>query len=397
MKMGIIALMWVSKARLSRIVSNEQNISQAKGLKMSYWYLWMTCLLTLIGTGSANGETTAELQSFILAGMKTERHMVKTGIFDAKGRFSVSDPGQPEASGTLVVNGFFDAQAAKFRSDAIRPGRSIASGRAQWDAILRKVVVTPDLSLFYNEDFTRLEIHQPGIENIDSMPDTGGFIDIRGLGIDSFRQLFKNRTIDESFTSLEEMPATECVEEGKGVYRIAWITTPKDRRLTIWVDAENGFTPIRLQWQHAKVFGSVDEWLDPFETQEVGWRKVENVWVPTSYRAISHIPIPLRGRGDENPPPTRSFQYDLSINWKSVNNPLDDSLFQYEAMDLPVGTAIVDTRSGDRERLGVTGIDPGPPISLESRGRSPWLWILVAGNILFLFGIVAYFLRRKNR
>ncbi|PQO27621.1 hypothetical protein C5Y96_19025 [Blastopirellula marina] len=347
------------------------------------------------------GETTAELQQFIIAGMRTERQQLKSGAYTANGKFSVKEPGSPAVSGEMSLKGFFDATQDKFRSDSKRPARTMPSADAKdkWNATSRKVVSTPDMSLFYNENFDRLEVHQPGVLELSSMPNTEGYLDVRVLGITSFSHLFKNRTIHDSFSELEKAPASECIDEGEGIYRIVWITGPEDRRFTIWVDTQNGFTPIRLQWQFYKI-GSSGEWLDPFEVHEIGWRQSSSEWVPTSYRMNTQIALPSRSKPDKlenGTPATREIHYDLSFNWKSINEPLDDTLFEYESMELPVGTSLVDARSGDRERLGTTGVASGQPTAPEVRTRSPWVWLLVIGNVLFVIAVIAYFVARSRR
>ena len=94
---------------------------------------------------------------------------------------------------------------------------------------------------------------------------------------------------------------------------------------------------------------------------------------------------------------TRSIHYETAFDWNSVNEPVDDAQFQYESMQLPVGTGLVDVRSGDRERLGAIGVDTDGqrPFPAES-ARAPWFWLLIGGNGLLIIALAMFILFKRK-
>ncbi len=149
-----------------------------------------------------------------------------------------------------------------------------------------------------------------------------------------------------------------------------------------WVDETHGMTPIQyITLRH-------DEAKEKYmESCHVDWKEIDGVWVPASCRLQE----------------TRSgvtVTYSLTLDWKSVNKPLDPVLFTAAGLVRDENVFVVDNR------LGKPVIEPAIPIldpvaiAMAARKEAPLgsgnriLW-LIFGNAA-LFGIVFWLWRRRR-
>lgn len=95
-------------------------------------------------------------------------------------------------------------------------------------------------------------------------------------------------------------------------------------RRDIWIDPARDFVPVRMAEQFRD---DKDEWRKPHSTSSATFEKRGGVFVPTS------VIVELVMRPDGKPEHTS--RYELNLDWKSCNSPLDESLFTVEGLDLP--------------------------------------------------------------
>ena len=223
----------------------------------------------------------------------------------------------------------------------------------------------------------------------------GQYLDVRALGLYDVGGLFSGRDFDAELARIDarwEGGPVECVDEGNGIYRVAWKIAKMRLRMDIWIDSKHGYTPIRGFCRHEP--GATG---DLMETYEVTWKEVSGVWVPRSYHGSFHLPLLLRRsipRSPDHPERMEKTTYtshtevSLSLDWESVNAPVAQDYFAYDHFDLPKGTYMDDERPGGRGIFKIVGSDPRlcrchqrrPPPRGESRPRA--LMALGSGTVL---------------
>jgi hypothetical protein len=236
--------------------------------------------------------------------------------------------------------------------------------------------------------------------------DTGGYLDVRCVGLYSFGQLFKSLDIEAVCQRLLALPLElTCAEEGDGIFRLDWtskgVKRHFEKRTTRWFDIRQGFAPIRAETRIKALDLGETEWRDPYQIHEITWTQIADVSVPSSYRVFYQFALPPEKPSepsDHKPTPRyRKFTYRYTFDWESVNEPVDGAYFDYERFDLPDGTYIADARGGELRVLQVVG-DPVTVRNLSEPPTSSWHRIFfVMLNVLFIFFILALLWWRVHR
>jgi hypothetical protein len=160
-------------------------------------------------------------------------------------------------------------------------------------------------------------------------------------------------------------------------------------RRVIFVDTEQGYSPVRLE----EYFRWPDEEFDEAAFVTTVERERRNdVWVPIQCMFW-----------DEREQSKASVE--LQIEWLSVNIPLDESTFTPLGLEAPGGTLVANMRLGTdagvvEEMIPRDGKDdlPGGPLSVT--GAAPLKpskdsWLLIAINLVVVVVVVGLFLYRR--
>jgi hypothetical protein len=161
------------------------------------------------------------------------------------------------------------------------------------------------------------------------------------------------------------------VTETDGLAVILLRSQYADHRLTIDTAAQQ-FTPVEYHMSWKKGPGNS---ADGSRTSRVKWMQVNGIMVPKSFTMEFDWP-------DEK---EYAF-YNFICLWKSVNQPIDKSYFEYKSFpDIPEGTDVVDSRGpGNTARVGFwtkagivgpeddsedgpSGVDPTKPMPKTSK------------------------------
>ena len=141
------------------------------------------------------------------------------------------------------------------------------------------------------------------------------------------------------------------------------------------------FAPVRIEfWRETLSNGHVVDSARVLDGA-AEYRMIDNLWAPTKWR------VDNEGTG-----------FDWQFEWHSFNQPIDDSRFKIEGMDLPTGTVVENRILGApilESRIG-GGPQPSsdrPPPTLRRRSSS-WL---VVGNACVLIAIASVWLYRLRR
>jgi hypothetical protein len=194
--------------------------------------------------------------------------------------------------------------------------------------------------------------------------------------------LKKGEPCDGLISAYRRADATSVVRESDALVRFSWHQGKEHSEL--WVDTEKGFSPQRLQVTGTKDDGSAGS---PLFFSDVTWDKVDNVWVPTSFRI------------QEQHMATRVLSYELSIEWEKVNKEVDGKLFGARGMSLPTNTAVVDNRLTEPFVVDQIGMDANPVEyvpQLEETTTKYWLVIVNLAAVLIVTLIVIARRLRRN-
>lgn len=150
-------------------------------------------------------------------------------------------------------------------------------------------------------------------------------------------------------------------------------------RFDLWVDPAQGHQPIRYSVTQGKLT-ELDQAAHPVLKSETSWSQRGEVWVPETVDLYSRSP-----RWEE--------QFRLALVWHSVNEPVPDSWFRWEELELPKGTQVGDRSVVDGVIVPVAILgqsqqrDAAP--ARPQKTTSYWMPLVLANVILFgvLLGI----------
>jgi hypothetical protein len=369
-----------------------------------------------LSTAAAQDEPPETEGRRILEAAVQARYELRSGIFRATGSKTVKgDDTHPPLDGVpLDVFCAFDWSARKFRFDSAMPfyvqiNRQLPRTREQphldpnaprveidaFEVVRVRQARTPDYAVDWmghgDQSLNAVLIMAP--EKPFRHSDLSYPLDARAMGFLDNVSFEAGRTLDELGAVLPGQLVSHVERQADGKMRL---TTPfdiipdtdfDDSKRLIYIDVQNGHTPVRLELHEERYRR---RGLDgPSQLAEVSWIVVNGVWVPR--RFLSKLAnITSDGKVME-----QTYEYDFE--WESVNEAVPDDLFTYKTFQgLPKGTPVYDVRDG-RKKIETIGMPPpaalAPPSGISSR-----LW-LVAANLIVLaiLAVGAYVRFRRQR
>ncbi len=228
--------------------------------------------------------------------------------------------------------------------------------------------------------------------------------DPRCISFCGVRQFWGGATLsevaEEALNHLQDVAAVDTLDGGvsKIVFRYP------SSRTEIEIVESKDFAPIRFTVIQTSQNGdaggdsrsSAATQVEDFEISRVvsEWSKVDEEWVPvkleTSFRTASL---------------NQSERMDLSLDWKSINRPLDASLYSYTSFGLKPGTTVIDDRLPRDEHGGaaIIAVIQPPMAPVENSPRAQqwggifWLNISAAFLLLAFFIVWRSVVRRPSR
>ena len=312
---------------------------------------------------------------YVIGIFESGRLGIKSGRFTARRDVSmnVGERGIVEEHVTYDVAFDFDLDCLRF--DFSRVGAASRAG---------KYIARPDASLLAGGDGQSVSRYPPG-QFPDGVPDAP--FDIRNIGIADFLLLFSRPVRFPQMMSGFEL----CRGAGRlscrpahletGAYVLCEMFTASDmsERWDITLDPSRQMVPVRWErrWRTDD-----QEFHEPNAVLEVQWDQLRDIWVPVvaEYRSTT----------------TGNPQMRLEVNWLSLNEDVDPSLFQQESFSLPRGAWVIDRTQAVPV---IDDIVPGPDDPRVFPGRQPTnhgtvrVW-LVAANALILVVILLAWCRR---
>ena len=288
-------------------------------------------IVALLGTVFARSEIACglegqELADHYLAGMRNSRSQLHSGhVVGVGNRVShLGKDGATTIDNSVQINCFFDGPNLRFdrREDQILDGKSITT-------VDGKLIRTDDGVTFYFEDSG----HVIKRTAIDEYSRRIGAYDVRNLGeMSLLSELKDGRTAEWLDETLKKAQLSDVVET-EHVCEISWVYPMEhmagEIKRTIWIDADRGFTPSRLEFRLRPPGVDWDK-IPLNDRTDITWEKTSNVWIPVSFHYTG-----LYGDYEEH----------QKLGWENVNGPVPMDEFDVAGMRLPAGTIVVDRRS----------------------------------------------------
>jgi hypothetical protein len=310
---------------------------------------------------------------------KREAEVYWSGLMNSAERF---ESGVCTATGIISSGSVPLGGQHRFFLAFDRQSQSIRFDHREGDNRQTKVVRTPRETLIYGEGgiILRQAPHAP-INIADAEP-----FNIDLLGLYGFGDFSNRVTADDIYRLVSKVNLAECVHDKDGLVRLTFVMLTKEkaeRRKSIWIDPKRGYRPVRLT-NHRRESGQADYLVASRAQTE--WTEVRGAWVPVSFVALG---LPL-------------YKLELSLNWSSVNAPIEPKVFSLNDFDARAGTTIMDNRLG---RLVLDGIVAGPqqsgPQANGNRSGKSTRWIILLAVNCTLIGLIVsvqlYRLRRRNQ
>jgi hypothetical protein len=360
------------------------------------WTITHVCTFLILLASSNN--TVAEPQSqtdsgstaeMLLAGLREQRELLRQGIVRSTGKMIESGGGLEGPSSVFCA---FDMDQDLFRFDRDQPIRTKRTGAPDDSARIKQIRFAfsriQNRSMYYQDSSGSLTIQNWS----GKLPITLCPFDIRAVGL-LFSQTYRDGTpfekILDGFCKLEPH---EVVAEGNGVYRIHWLLGSGQQRRTLWVDAANGYSPIRLEVQDRRFpfTPNDDDWPAPFAVSRAEWTKMAGVWVPITFFF-------------ENRGPGNLARYEHTFLWESVNRTLPKELFTAEGLKAPKGTLVLNKLGRQTFVEKVIGVENSPFANKELLSSTPenisrsigWRLYFVIANVVVVLLLSCFWLRRR--
>ncbi len=364
------------------------------------------CFLSLVyflGTPFALADDPKEL-AFVVEGMRNERLKVQKGLANVKGKIAYTvryDPGKSRTIDFKVFFAFEDEKKIRFDRtqldwvvdlDTLERDPDTGSPKragSKLGMVTYKYCNNSKKMAIWSTDTKQLEVR--AAQGFYAPSGTIGFFDVRGLGLYQGFMLHDNAghslaKLLDFFASIET--DVQVQQHAGKPWCLFWFFARGAVRTEcrVWIDVENGFTPIRHQHKRFSPEGPQGKILEEATTK---WERRGDIRVPVQFKFVRDS----GGRGAQgryDPMGGMREEIDMSIDWKSINEPVPQHLFEYQDLGAPKGINIIDSS------LGPTIIVQSPGLSETSSWKLTTV-LLFSALVLSLLGAGSYVLVRRRR
>lgn len=310
--------------------------------------------------------STARLAEMLLAGVRDGRERVRQGVV-----YGVAERSDGPMSSTRPASFFtaFDVDAEMFRFDYTRTARvrgrdgRNASTQAPRREANHQYIRLPDKSI----QFGRITGENvPGEITIfgadEPLPPGFELYDARAIGLLTAGGFSRRWKLEEVFDRVyNALSPTEVADEGDGVYRLCATSRDGGYRYCLWVDRNRGFTPLRLE-ESARAVPAVPgrpnnwPWSTVFATS-AAWARINDAWIPTRWSITDYS-------GGKT-----LWSCTYRLEWKCVNEPPSQQLFDIASFDAPKGTLVTNAVGQQPYIDHLVGVKQSPLDGALLRGR----------------------------
>ncbi len=329
----------------------------------------------------------------IKKGMEFERSKLMNGMFTAFGGMKQSDAGTPgsDFDGNVSWKMEFDFFSGNFLFDRSEPRRGTKDGR------LRTFFCVNGPDAYYYTDYLDSCAWLRIRNKQDPVVEPGEFkhLDIRGVGFSSSTHLISRSQLGmkvffDNYSVTNEGSKISIEAESDNVVRL-WFDAVEGRiHFSLWVDKENGFTPIRNLSRQGTITTN---------DTRTDWRQISGAWVPVSLTGSMSTPyIPSQSESKEENIVWRNQEVNLAFDWSHVNAvDRDKPVFKYSELDFVRKTKVFDERVKPPKLVHIFGIKL--PTNQSEIPKNTYGMIYTVLTVFFLssMGIVFYLSRRSKK
>ncbi len=338
-------------------------------MMLKYLVMVTLCGTHLVSSAFCDDELVLKKRLFVAAGMRAEREKLRSGHVIYSGEHASHSKDIPNYRVPVRFEYYFDHESRRFRHQTrdYRPFRNDTDESKKLAATRQEkqlphgvtsdgqawvtfevggiVVNTPEYSLYKSCDAGHVDRLPPGTAGYTSVRE----IDVRILGMTDWLQFNRQSTLDRCVDGFEnKYHCDSVIREANSISHFRF-SLFKESTLEFWIDELRGMTPIRM------VRTELKEGNRESARSECTWEQVKDVWVPTAFMIrMAH----KSGASEE---------LALTLNWESVNEPLDPKVFTAAGLaesDTEI-KLIIDMR------LGQVVIEPAIPPSLPLPSAMP--------------------------
>ena len=330
----------------------------------------------------------------LMDGMRDARERLRSGIYRATGRLAVKTPTAGLADGDCVLFCAFDDDKHWFRFDREQPvklpdAESKVDDDKPRQLVLRqmagKFARTPEQTVYWDTDSANLTVSSPS--DVSVLLGLVHPFDVRTIGLLGWSGYQINTAFSDILQVLTSQKIISIISDGPSIFHITELFGEADfARRDLWIDANRGYSPIRLELRYKLQSGIAEEWPAPTVVSESTWNKTGEVWVPATFTF------------DEGTNSPHSVHQQLQFEWQSVNAPVDEQFFEPEGFDVDPDTIIVDRRLGKPIIIGKVGdpdYEPPPPFAVAPNGNTWNSKIVVAVAVVLLAIGIAWYRKRQ--
>lgn len=284
--------------------------------------------------------------------------------------------GKPQGSNVYELQGLRDDLSGNLRLRFRGP-------QSAWNLVVQK----PDSHLYFNEEnkFITRNTGQLDFSDAATQP-----FDVFAAPLMGAASVIQGGSLAVTIRSIESCEMT--IQDSDNPKQVVVLLRPKSTipvRSKIVFDSTMGMVPI----VYLDALMSDDEtvqWETPLNRAETVWKRIsDTVVVPEVIESYSAV-------GTDN----RAAL--VTVSWLAVNEPVDSKEFEIDALNLPVGTEVVDRTLGPPIVERIVGKDLPTAVFEHNRKshlvhqpRSSYFLLVMINSLLLLLGI-GWFWKRKS-
>ncbi len=343
-------------------------------------------------------DTNSQRRSYLFAGMRSGREMLRTGRVVMLGEHYKKWKGDQEFRVPVRYEIVFNRDSLSFRftqNDYKPEADSITGDNKHTDAhgkalptgvtakgekwVCREIGGTVVHTTAYD---LHCPIDSPLVTRLGPGMATGTAIkewDIQAFGVLEYAAFSKGMSLDEALKAMKSRLECQSADiDDTGISRLK--LTSDTTQYELWVDELHGMTPIRISRTDLRGVKRETSRCD------VSWKEINGCWVPTTMRIWGN----LREKDYES--------YDLTMEWSHVNEPLDPKLFTPAGITESKTAMVADMRLGQvvLERVIPQPLPVATPKPVAPKPPSRLGWILLA-QLIAGGGFAWWYYRRKAR
>ena len=369
-------------------------------MRLSPYLIVMLGLLPQGESSWSADDSVNEKRRFLAAGMRSEREKLRSGQVEMRGEHSHLTREFPNFRVPVRFRYDFDHSSRKYRHETrdyipydmnardashlddekTNPDlpHGVTEKGIQWFSreIGGTTIHTPQYSLFKMCRARHVDRMPPGTQGIIRIRE----MDVRVFGITDWLMFSQRTPYDALIDAIETTySGASVVGEENGISHLSF-KTGGEILLEIWVDERRGMTPIRLV--RTELFQGNRE----SSRSDVSWEPIGGTWVPKTFAIQSNY---------------KSGSMDglaLTLDWKSVNEPLDHKIFTAAGIADEDGNiqSVADTTLGKTiiEQINPLLIATPKPVQPKPPSRLGWI---VLGHLIAGGGVSWWYYRRRSR